>query len=122
MVNELRIMPLMVLAAKMCPKNVETTFYALVLAIINLGYLVSYWVGGILSIWLGMSSKDEDFTNFWVLILISSGWSVSTLVYLACLPDDNQLGLRGVEGQTESLISNQSADEQQPVNENSILR
>ena len=67
MVNELRIMPLMVLAAKMCPKNVETTFYALVLAIINLGYLVSYWVGGILSVWLGMSSKDEDFTNFWVL-------------------------------------------------------
>ena len=81
-------MPLMVLAAKMCPKNVETTFYSLVLAIINLGYLVSYWVGGLLSIWLGMSSKDEDFTKFWVLILISSGWPLLTLLYLACLPND----------------------------------
>ena len=96
MVNELHIMPLMVLAAKMCPKNVETTFYALVLAIINLGYLVSYWVGGILSIWLGMSSEDEDFTKFWVLILISSGWPLLTLLYLACLPKENELGLRRV--------------------------
>ena len=41
-VNELHLMPLMILACKMCPKAAEATFYAFVLAIINLGYLVSY--------------------------------------------------------------------------------
>ena len=89
LVNELHIMPLMVLAAKMCPKKVETTFYALVLAIINLGYLISYWVGGFLTVWLGMES--EDFTNFWILILISSCWPLVTLLYLFCLPERNKL-------------------------------
>jgi hypothetical protein len=41
-VNELHLMPLMVLACKMCPKSVEASFYAFVLAIINAGYLISY--------------------------------------------------------------------------------
>jgi len=53
-------MPLMVLACQMCPKQVETTFYALVLAVINLGYLISYWIGGLLTIWLGISSYNAD--------------------------------------------------------------
>ena len=45
-------MPLMILAAKLCPKNVETTFYAFVLAVIDFGYLLSYWLGGLLTLWL----------------------------------------------------------------------
>ncbi len=51
-VNELHLMPLMVMACRMCPKKIETTFYALVMAIINLGYLVSYWIGSALTVWL----------------------------------------------------------------------
>ena len=52
-------MPLMVLACQMCPKQVEATFYALVLAIINLGYLISYWIGGFLTIWLNVGSSKS---------------------------------------------------------------
>ena len=84
-------MPLMVLACQMCPKQVESTFYALVMAIINLGYLVSYWIGGLMTIWLGISS--EDFSRFWILILISSLWPLVTLLYLTCLPKESRLGL-----------------------------
>ena len=94
-------MPLMILAAQMCPKKVETTFYALVLAVINLGYLISYWVGGFLSIWLGISS--EDFSKFWVLILISSVQPLLTLLYLIFLPDESELGLKGVERSAQSF-------------------
>ena len=99
-------MPLMVLACQMCPKQVEATFYALVLAIINLGYLISYWIGGFLTIWLNVGSSKsshsssltaDDFKNFWVLVLISSVWPVLTLVYLFTLPKQSKLGLKNIE-------------------------
>ena len=93
-------MPLMVLACQMCPKDVETTFYAFVLAIINLGYLISYWIGGLLTIWLNVSSND--FGNFWVLILVSSVWPLCTLLYLIILPKESQLGLKSIQQQTEN--------------------
>lgn len=57
-VNELHLMPLMVLACKMCPKSVEATFYSFVLAIINFGYLVSYWLGGLLTSSLNITSSN----------------------------------------------------------------
>ena len=94
-VNELHLMPLMVMACYMCPKNVETTFYALVLAVINAGYLISYWMGGLFTIWLDISSTD--FSKFWILILISSGWPLVTLLYLLILPKENALGVKGLE-------------------------
>ena len=92
----------------MCPKKVETTFYALVLAVINLGYLISYWVGGFLSIWLGISS--EDFSNFWILILISSLQPLVTLLYLVVLPDESEIGLKGVERRAQSFQSNKTSE------------
>ena len=95
-------MPLMVLACQMCPKQVESTFYALVMAIINLGYLVSYWIGGLLTIWLGISS--EDFSRFWILILISSLWPLVTLLYLTCLPKESRLGLQSVNEQVRDNL------------------
>ena len=55
-VNELHLMPLMILACKMCPKQVEASFYAFVLAVINLGYLVSYQLGGIITYSLGITA------------------------------------------------------------------
>ena len=40
--NSIHRMPIMVLACKLCPKDVEATFYSFQLAVINLGYLISY--------------------------------------------------------------------------------
>ena len=40
--NALHLMPISVLAVRLCPKDVETTFYSFQLAIINAGYLISY--------------------------------------------------------------------------------
>ena len=79
----------------MCPKQVETTFYALVLAVINLGYLISYWIGGLLALWLKVGS--DDFSNLWILIVISSLWPLATLIYLIVLPKESRLGLSSVQ-------------------------
>lgn len=99
-INELHLMPLMVMACYMCPKDVETTFYALVLAVINAGYLISYWSGGLFTLWLGISATD--FSNFWILILISSIWPLVTLFYLIVLPKENELGVRSLASQEDS--------------------
>lgn len=104
-------MPLMVMACFMCPKDVETTFYSLVLAVINAGYLISYWTGGLFTIWLGISSTD--FSKFWILITISSVWPLLTLLYLFVLPKENELGVRGmvvkIESPKTNLISRSSS-------------
>lgn len=41
-ISSIHLMPIMVLACDMCPKSVEATFYSFVLALINIGYLISY--------------------------------------------------------------------------------
>lgn len=77
-------MPLMVLAAKMCPKSVEATFYSFVLAIINLGYLVSYQLGGVFTWALNITSTNFD--NLWILITIASAIPLITLLFLLIVP------------------------------------
>ena len=54
-------MPLMIIACQMCPKNIEATFYALVLAVINAGYLISYWLGGLMTIAWGITGEPGSF-------------------------------------------------------------
>ena len=94
-VSELHLMPLMVLACKMCPKSVEATFYAFVLAIINSGYLISYQLGGALTLAFGVTSTD--FSNFWKLITVSGVFPLVTLLFLFILPKESKIGLQGLQ-------------------------
>ena len=41
-INSVHLMPIMVYACNICPKSVEATFYSFILALINVGYLLSY--------------------------------------------------------------------------------
>ena len=83
-VNELHLMPLMVLACKMCPKQVEASFYALVLVVINLGYTFSYQLGGIFTYNLGITSTNFD--HLWILVVIASACPLLTLLILLIIP------------------------------------
>lgn len=85
-VNELHLMPIMVLACKMSPKSVEASFYAFILAVINLGYLLSYQLGGLLTYSLGITATD--FTNLWILIVIATVFPLVTLLFLLMLPNE----------------------------------
>lgn len=83
-INELHLMPIMVLAAKMSPKAVEASFYAFILAIINTGYLISYNLGGILTYGLGITATE--FGNLGVLVIIATAFPLVTLFFLLAIP------------------------------------
>lgn len=40
LVAELNLMPILVLACRMCPKNIEGTMYAMLMSTINMGALM----------------------------------------------------------------------------------
>jgi uncharacterized membrane protein len=76
----------------MCPKGIETTFYALVLAVINFGYLISYWLGGLFAFWFGVSGEVGSFGNLWILLTISAVFPLVSLFVLIWLPKEEKLG------------------------------
>ena len=67
-VGQIGIMPLLVLGAQTCPKQVEGTMYALLMSIINVGSVVSDNLGGLLTWAVGVT--ENDFHNLWILVLI----------------------------------------------------
>jgi hypothetical protein len=88
-VNQLHLMPLMVLAAKMCPKQVEASLYAFALAVINLGCMVSYQLRGILAYSLGITATN--FKDLWILVILVSVFPLLTQVILLCLPEKDNV-------------------------------
>jgi len=69
-VSTISFFPVLVLAARICPRGVEGTLYALLMSVLNFGNVISNEIGSILTHSLHITSTD--FTNLWKLILICS--------------------------------------------------
>ena len=82
-INAIHLMPIMILACDMCPPDVEATFYSFILAIINIGYLLSYNIGGFITYKLDI--EDGKFDNLWALITIASVYPILNLPVMCCL-------------------------------------
>eukprot|EP01016_Furgasonia_blochmanni_P003500 TRINITY_DN11378_c0_g1_i2.p1 TRINITY_DN11378_c0_g1~~TRINITY_DN11378_c0_g1_i2.p1 ORF type:complete len:252 (-),score=55.31 TRINITY_DN11378_c0_g1_i2:393-1079(-) len=78
--GEINSMPVLVLACKMCPKNIEGTMYALLMSVINFGSLISYQLGGIIVYLLGIT--ETDFSRLWILILFTNLAMLSPIGFL----------------------------------------
>jgi len=94
-INALHLMPIMVLACDMCPTGIEATFYSFVLALTNVGYLLSYDFGGILTFRLGITSRNFDNLSF--LIIIASLFPLTSLPLLFCLVPSQEEFLKQLE-------------------------
>ena len=57
-VGQITWMPVLVLSARICPKGVEATLFALLMSIWNLSGLLSHEFGAILTSWLGGNRKQ----------------------------------------------------------------
>jgi folate/biopterin transporter len=83
MLGELIMMPMLSLAAQLCPKNLEGTVYALFMSALNFGGIVSGLLGSVLTGSLGITSKD--YHNLNILILISNVVGLMPLPMLLCI-------------------------------------
>ncbi len=91
--GQLTFMPVLVLAARLCPPGIEATLFAMLMSVLNLAGLVSKEGGAFLTHILGVT--DSNFDQLWLLVLITNVGSVLPLVFIKLLPnEDPQLTAR----------------------------
>ena len=82
--GQIAFMPVLVLAARLCPPGVEATLFALLMSVVNLAGLVSYETGAFLMHWLGIT--ESNFTNLALLVIITNVTTLLPLPLLGWLP------------------------------------
>lgn len=96
-------MPILVLAARICPEGIEATLFATLMSISNgagvLGGAIGAWLTGA----LGISS--EEFTNLPLLLLITNLSSLLVLPFLRLLPSEEELDAAASAGPIEKTGS-----------------
>jgi len=80
-------MPVLVLAAKLCPPGVEATLFATLMSISNAGGVAGGLVGAGLTQLLGVSR--DNFENLALLIAVCNLSSLLPLPLLGLLPDES---------------------------------
>ena len=83
-VGQITWMPVLVLSARLCPKGVEATLFALLMSIWNLSGLLSHELGALLTSWLGVT--ETNFDNLWLLVIITNLSTLLPLPFLGWLP------------------------------------
>lgn len=78
-------MPVLVLAARLCPEGIEATLFALLMSVMNVAALCSYQLGAGFTYFLGVT--DVNFTNLWLLVLITNLTNLLPLPLLGWLPE-----------------------------------
>lgn len=85
--GQLTFMPVLVLAARLCPPGIEATLFALLMSVLNLSGLVSKEGGALLTHLLGIT--DSNFDKLWLLVLITNLGGMVPLVFINLLPNDD---------------------------------
>lgn len=113
--GQLTFMPVLILAARLCPPGIEATLFAMLMSVLNLSGLVSKEGGAILTHVLGVT--DTNFDKLWLLVLITNLGSVIPLVFIKLLPnEDPQLTVSmasippagAIEHQQTGIVGSQS--------------
>ncbi|MGJ3246811.1 MAG: folate/biopterin family MFS transporter [Elainellaceae cyanobacterium] len=82
--GEIAYMPILVLAARLCPPGVEATLFALLMSVLNLAGLVSHELGAGLTHLLGVT--EANFDRLWLLVIITNTSTLLPLPFLRFLP------------------------------------
>lgn len=84
--GRIAFMPVLVLAARICPEGIEATLFAVLMSVINISALCSFQLGAGLTHLLGVT--ESNFNNLWLLVLIANISSLLPLPLLSWLPDE----------------------------------
>lgn len=82
-------MPILVLAARLCPPGVEATLFATLMSISNGGGVTGGVLGAGLTQVLGVTSQNFD--NLALLLLLCNASSLLPLPFLNLLPSESEL-------------------------------
>ena len=96
--GEVSFLPVLVLAAKICPEGVEATLFAALMSVFNAGGAASGALGAALTSYLGVTA--EDFTNLFWLVLICNMSSLLPLAVLGWLDEAE----KEWEGEGEEVV------------------
>ncbi|HEY9644361.1 MAG TPA: hypothetical protein V6C57_27955, partial [Coleofasciculaceae cyanobacterium] len=83
--GQIAFMPVLILAARLCPAGVEATLFALLMSVYNLAGFLSYELGAGLMHWLGIN--ESNFEQLWLLVVITNLSTLLPLPLLGWLPD-----------------------------------
>lgn len=83
--GQIAYMPVLVLAARLCPPGVEATLFALLMSVTNLAALLSYETGAVLMHGLGIT--QNNFQNLWLLVVLTNLSTLLPLPFLHWLPE-----------------------------------
>ncbi|MGM3304548.1 folate/biopterin family MFS transporter [Anabaena sp. WFMT] len=86
--GQIAFMPVMVLAARICPLGIEATLFALLMSIFNLGGAISKEFGALIMHWLGIT--DTSFDALWLLVIITNLSALLPLLFINLLPEEQE--------------------------------
>ncbi|WP_414527716.1 folate/biopterin family MFS transporter [Nodularia chucula] len=108
--GQIAYMPVLVLAARLCPPGVEATLFAVLMSVSNLANMVSYEFGAIIMHWLGIT--ETNFELLWLLVIITNLSTLLPLPFIRWLPaNDPQADLptlqpAAITNGEEALLTN----------------
>ena len=82
--GQIAYMPVLVLAARLCPAGVEATLFALLMSVTNMAGLLSHEIGALLTYLLGIT--ETHFERLWLLVVITNLSTLLPLPFLGWLP------------------------------------
>ncbi|WP_017328002.1 folate/biopterin family MFS transporter [Synechococcus sp. PCC 7336] len=88
--GQIAFMPILVLAARLCPAGIEATLFALLMSLLNLSGLLSKELGALLMQGLGVT--ETEFSAMTALVVITNLTTLLPLPLLRWLPDDSATG------------------------------
>ncbi|KAI9922764.1 hypothetical protein PsorP6_000852 [Peronosclerospora sorghi] len=83
-ISRLKTMPVMVLCAKLCPRGIEGTLFALLMSIANFSRSVSEFWGALVCAWIGIAKDQYD--RLWLAILLRSVLKIVPIFFLFLIP------------------------------------
>ncbi|MGG6296848.1 folate/biopterin family MFS transporter [Leptolyngbya sp. AN02str] len=111
--GQIAYMPVLVLAARLCPPGVEATLFALLMSVTNLASLLSYEFGaGLMHL---LKVTESDFHNLWLLVVITNLSTLLPLPFLGWLPSQKDGEIVSSESSPEALPPSASAEVRPPV-------
>ena len=98
--GQIAFMPVLVLSARLCPKGVEATLFALLMSVVNLAGLFSHELGALLTHWLRVT--ETDFGNLWLLVLMTNISTLLPLPLLGLLPEASAVQVESSDRASDS--------------------